>query len=216
MNKSVFDQVFVWCVKKRSRIIFGFKLIYIFLLSLLFIGGWSIYSADKKFIFFYSLGLTLGRIAILVYILTTLPGITRRFGINHRFIQILMIFRRYLGICVFMLITIHFMWVRGIDILFKQIIIVPTPVFQLMGTGAYLLLMPMFLTSNDFSVKNLGKWWQIIHNATYIIIWLIFMHVAFQRISIWSFLVGTTAVLQVSSHLYFRLKMSKQVIPVSQ
>lgn len=212
-NPSIFDPLFIFCVKKRARIINFFKIIYLSLVALLFTGGWSIYRVDVHFGFFYNLAIKLGQIAILVYVLTTIPGITRRFGLQHRLIQILMIFRRHLGITMFLLVTIHFMWVKGIDIFFKQLIIIPPPLFQLMGTGAFMLLFFMFLTSNDFSVKRLGKWWNRIHSATYIIVWLIFLHVALQRLSIWSVLIGIDGIVQVSSWGFYWWKR-KSIVTV--
>lgn len=213
MNPSIFDRLFILSVKNRSRIIFYFKIFYLFLLTWLFLAIRSTYSFDAHALFYYTAAISCGQVGIVVYMLTTIPGITRRFGISHRLIQILMMFRRYIGITMFLLVSIHFFVVKGVDIFFKGIIQIPPPLFQIASSFAYIMLFFMFVTSNDFSTKRLGSWWQKIHNLTYIIVWLIFIHVALQRLSIWTVLIGLTAIAQISSHLYFNYK-KRQLLTV--
>lgn len=209
----MFNPLFAVCVKNRSRIIFVFKILYLLLLTFLFIGGWSIYTNDANAFNYYQLALVAARTAIIVYILTTIPGITKRFGLSHRLIQIIMLFRRYLGITVFLLVLIHFWFVRGIALFFQKVVILPRPLFETFGMLSYMLLFFMFVTSNDFSVKRLGIWWYYIHKVTFVIVWLIFLHVALQRFSIWTVLIGLTALFQVTSHLYsFIKKRSVQAV----
>lgn len=209
----MFTQLFTIAIKNRSKIIFVFKLWYLFLVTLFFIGAWSIYNTDDNFIFFYNLARNLGQTALLVYVLTTIPGITKRFKIQHRLIQLIMLFRRYFGITVFLLAFTHFMWLRGISLLQKGIFSSQLATFELMGASALFLLFWMFLTSNDQSTKFLGPWWKRLHRVTYIIVWFIFLHVALQSKAPWMWIIGIDAVAQVASHIYNFLQQKPKPEP---
>lgn len=196
------DSVFTTVTRNRQLVINGFKALYLVLVTVLFFGGWAIHQGGEAAIFWYRLAPMTGQAGLVVYILTTIPGIARRFRIQHKLIALLMIFRRYVGITMYLLVTIHYFFLRGIASWFGHILrVIPEDLFQLMGFMAYVLTFFLFATSNDFSTKHLGIWWDKIHRLTYIIIWFIFLHVALQRFSIWSILIGITAVLQVASHI---------------
>ena len=49
----------------------------------------------------------------------------------------------------------------------------------LLGWAAFFLLTPLFLTSNDFSVRHLGAKWKALHKAAYPAMVLVFLHWAF-------------------------------------
>lgn len=175
------DEIFRVMTRNRMWVIRGFKIFYILLIFVLW-SGW------------YRLAPWMGRAAIVAYILTTIPGMARRFRIQHKLIALLMIFRREVGISMYLLATVHYIFLVGLAI--------PREIFQLMGFTAYVLLFFLFATSNDLSTKHLGAWWGKIHRLTYIAIWFIVMHVALQRVSIWSVAIITTAMLQGLSFFY--------------
>lgn len=207
------DNVFVTVTQNRQRVINAFKIFYLLLVSILFIGGWSIYSGDDNALFWYRFGAPMGKAGIVVYILTTIPGIARRFRIQHKLIALLMIFRRYVGISMYLLVTIHYFFLVGIATWFQHLLIPPSA-FQAAGFVAYVLTFFLFATSNDFSTKRLGIWWDKIHKLTYVIMWFILAHVALQRVSIWSVLIGLTAVLQVASHAAAFVRKRKNMAAV--
>ncbi len=192
-------------VRKRAQVILVFKIIYLILLSILFYGGRSVYYQDQNYGFFYQLAVNFGRTGLVFYIITLIPGIARRFGIKHKLVSILHILRRYIGISMFLLVVIHFWFIRGIDIFFKGPFRFSFSNFELMGITAYFLTIPLFLTSNDFSTVKLGKLWFTIHKLTYIIMFFIFLHVALQRLSIWTILMGVTVLAQLTSHINGRI-----------
>lgn len=200
------DFLFSRLVAHREKIITSFKIFYICIVTVLVIGGRSIYYVDKNFQFFYQLGVWSGRLGLLFYILTTIPGISRRFGLKHKLFSLLHIFRRYIGISMYLSISVHFWFVRGVPWFIKGLLKLPPALFEIMGLTAYILTFFMFLTSNDLSVARLGIWWNRIHKLTYIIIFFIFLHVALQRLSIWTILIGVTLLTQISSHIFGRLK----------
>ena len=197
------DKLFSFSVRNRARIIFVFKIFYVGQIIILYLGIRAALDKSEAFVFFYNLAVNFGRVGIVFYILTVLPGMFRRFGFKHKYISILMIFRRYLGIFMFLSVLIHFFVIRGADMLFSKVTItlVP-PLFQQLGIIALFLLIPMFLTSNDVSVKFLGVWWKWIHKLTYIIIWFVMLHVVLQRVSLWSVLISVVLIGQVASFFY--------------
>jgi DMSO/TMAO reductase YedYZ heme-binding membrane subunit len=207
MNQQSFiDNFFKFATQNRERMITAFKVFYFLLVTFLFIGGRSIFLREGTSNFFYKIGENAGQLALIFYVLTTIPGIARRFGIKHKLISILMIYRRYIGISMFMFLLIHYWILRGVDTFFHNLFPLPRPLFETLGFMAYILTFLLFLTSNDFSVKFFGKFWWWIHKLTYLIVWFIFLHVFLQDVSIWSILIGTTALLQIASHVWGRTR----------
>ena len=115
---------------------------------------------------------------------------------------------------MFLSVLIHFFVIRGTGLVFlKAYSLFSRPVFELMGLTAFILLIPMFLSSNDVSVRFLDGVWKWIHKLTYIIIWFIMLHVVLQRLSIWSVLISIILVGQVASFLYnFMMKKIRSQI----
>jgi len=202
------DRFYSFLVRHREQTITVFKILYLILAAFLFIASRSTYIGDEQAIVNYERALLSGKLAIVMYIFTTLPGIFKRFGIRHKLLSLLMIYRRYIGITMYMLVLIHFWVVKGVGILFRALPLFPLVLFQAMGAIAATLLLFLFITSNDFMLSKLKVWWYRIHKLTYIAVWFIFLHVALQRLSIWTVLIGLTAVAQISSHLYGRLHKS--------
>lgn len=213
---SWIDNLFKSAIKNRSRVIFTFKIYYYLLLAFTLVGGYSAYFLTDNFLFFYNLAVWSGKIGLLFYILTVIPGIARRFTLKHKLISLLMIFRRYTGIAMFLGVLAHFIVIRGAGYLREGVINLHMPLFELLGLTAFILVAFLFLTSNDYSVFHLKKLWNKIHQLTYIIIWLIAFHVLLQRVSVWSVLISVAVILQIASYIYSRfVKKSPQPIATS-
>lgn len=111
-----------------------------------------------------SLGVTAIYILILTLCITPFSVLT---GIN--FIR----FRRAFGLMSFFYIILHFStwllldmqlrWVEIVESLTRK----PFIVFGMMG---FLLLIPLAATSNNYSMKRLGKYWQKLHKLIYVAI----------------------------------------------
>lgn len=192
------DELFRVVVANKARIIRGFVVFYGFLLVFLFVGGRSIYFRDEFFLFFYSLGVWSGRIAITLYCITLIPGIAKRFGLQHKLFSLIRIFRRYIGISTFLFAFTHASFVRLILFL-PQTLFLRGPLFQTFGLLTLFFLFLMFLTSNDVSVNKLGIWWYRLHWVTHIIMITVFLHTLLQRVSVWSVLIGIIVILQLAS-----------------
>ncbi len=111
-----------------------------------------------------SLGVTAIYILILTLCITPFSVLT---GIN--FIR----FRRAFGLMSFFYIILHFstwllldMQLRWVEIA-ESLTRKPFIVFGMMG---FLLLIPLAATSNNYSMKRLGKYWQKLHKLIYIAI----------------------------------------------
>lgn len=201
------DKVFAFGVARKATIIFVWKIVYLLFVIFLFLGSRSIYLADDASLWFYKAGVWAGRVALVFFVITSLPGMARRFGIRNKFFSLLMMFRRYLGITTYLLVLIHASFVRFVALLAGWVFL-PRPLFETFGFVAHAGLFFMFLTSNDWSVARLGVWWRRIHSLFYLIMWLIFGHIAIQRVSIWSVLIGMTGIAEVASFVWARIKQS--------
>lgn len=208
MNQSLIDKIFSFAVSKKSRIIDVFKFIYLLIVFIYLWGGTTIYTHPTSAIMFYNWGRTAGRTALSLFIIILIPGIFERFGIKHKLIALLRIFRRYLGIGMYLLVFMHlsFLWLISAV---KTGVFFPILLFQLFGLSGAITLFFLFITSNDLSVRKLNIWWYRIHRLIYIAMFFIFFHVALQRLSIWSVLMGLTIILMISSFIYSYLKFGK-------
>lgn len=195
------DKIFSYIIPRKEKVILGFKVFYGLILVTVFAASRSLYFGDNNALFFYNLGVNSGRAALVFYVMTLVPGIAERFGIRHKLLALLRIFRRYLGITMYLLALNHSLSVKFIITLASKQII-PLRLFEVLGFGALSILFFLFITSNDLSLGRLGIWWYRIHRLTYLSMGLIFLHVALQRFSIWSVIMGITVALQISSFAY--------------
>ena len=156
-----------------------------------------------------------GKFSIWVFWIIAIPGIFQRLRVKNKLQKIqlfLMKYRRYLGIIMFNFAFIHFMWMRGFDILQSGI---PSniPLYQVFGSLALILITPLFLTSNNFSVRKLGKSWKTIHTLVYPVMFLLVLHTALQGRDyalIYGFPSAIILIIQIYSHIYAaKIKKSK-------
>lgn len=183
---------------KRQTILNLFKLIYIivmvFMLSALILSR-----QNNTMLFFFNRGGKLfGDGALLSFIVTLLPGIGERFGIRNIFLSIIKIYRRQVGILMYLFALLH--------VVLSKIIITVSfgelsnlSIFEIMGSLSLLILFSLFLTSNNMSLIRLRLNWYRIHRFTYMGIFFIFLHVSFISFSIWSVLMGLILILQLAS-----------------
>jgi len=129
-----------------------------------------------------SIGAIFGRFAIYTFWIIAIPGILLRFkvkGILRNIQIVLMSVRRQLGILMFVLVLVHYLWSRGF-IYVKFGIPATIPTFQILGVISFLMLIPLVITSNNFFQKKMKKWWQILHYLSYPIMVLLIFHTALQ------------------------------------
>lgn len=159
-------------------------------------------------------GKLMGKAAITMLTVVVLPGILRRFAARSILKQVqlfLMAIRRQTGDLMFTFAVAHAVWVRILLYLrFGLPSILSIPFFQVMGTITLLLLFPLFLTSNNYSIRLLKKNWQKVHNIIYIAVWFAAAHTLFGPGSkVWSLLAFVLACVQLASHVYSRIQKKK-------
>jgi sulfoxide reductase heme-binding subunit YedZ len=162
------------------------------------------YPAVVRYLFEY--GSLLGEAALILYCITLVPGIITRLQwfptLTRPIGSIIMLFRRHFGILMFITAFWHMTFTTYIPYYamynFNPPGLPTLATYQMMGMIAWLLLFPLWLTSNDFSQKKLGKYWKILHKLTYLSMMFIFVHVALQEAS-WMYVIGTFIVLEVIS-----------------
>jgi DMSO/TMAO reductase YedYZ heme-binding membrane subunit len=158
-------------------------------------------------------GKKFGFFAIIFFILSTLPGTLRRFnaqGVLKQTQSLLMFSRAQLGILMFLLAFGHYIFVFIIPMT-KYGFTTPA-LFQVFGIFALYASFPLFVTSNNWAKKRLKKNWQRLHSLTYLIIWLIFAHVAILGkipVSILLIIAGTA---QIMSLVFARMNKSVETI----
>ncbi len=171
------------------------------LAGLILLGGWLIYAGHPVAIEIMLLATNLGKYALVFYFATLIPGIFRRFKITHPLLTILTTFRRQIGVLTYLLAFAHYFLMRG-ALQLKTGVMFSPKVFEVMGLTALLLLTPLFITSNDLSLKKLGKRWKKIHQLTYLALGLILLHVIMQRFSVWSIAAVIIFLVQIASGIY--------------
>lgn len=140
-----------------------------------------------------------GKIAAFLLTITLLPGILGRFSLFPIPRATLMLFRRYLGILTYLMVVTHSMfiyWLPSFTYGFG-----PLRFFQLFGMLAATMATPLFLTSNDYSVRVLKKGWKRIHKLVYLMLIFALLHTLLIEVGVISLMLATVAVLEVLSFL---------------
>lgn len=186
--------------QNRQKILSIFKLFYCVLV--IFPISAFVFSRlnQSMLLFFFGLGNTLGQFALILYVVTLLPGIGDRLGIKNKILVLLKIYRREAGILMYLLALIHvtlekLLITTSITELFT---LLP---FEIMGALSLLVLFFLFITSNTFSLIRLRLNWYRIHRLTYIGMLFIFLHVSLVKFSNWTILMGFVLILQLISFI---------------
>ncbi len=197
------NELLQFAVRQKKNISFLFYLLHLAIIIMIVL-AWQVYGTSA-FFQYQSLSGIFGEAAVVFFILSLLPGITRRFGIRHPLIQILMLFRRQTGLTMFFLAAFH-----GLVYRFFSVIVEgwsPTTVIALYETFGtitlFILLFPMAITSNDWSVQHLGAGWKKLHMLGYLAAWTIFFHLALIEVSFWAIIIGLTACAELFSWIYW-------------
>lgn len=153
-----------------------------------------------------------GSISLVVFWITLLPGMMKRFRLGGALIPLrttLMLFRRQMGITMYLFALTHLLWSRILPIINLNGDLTRMSPFEAAGMLAFVLLTPVFITSNEWSVRTLGRAWHTVHALVYLVIWIVFLHVALQG-TVWqtwgTFIV---AVLETASLIWAKITPTK-------
>src|SRR3989338_2507644 len=111
MWQSLAEAVFSFSVSKRKIILWFFLILYAFL-TIIILFALRTAVTGSNYLFLYPQAILSGKISLVVFCLVMIPGITRRFGIRNKLVFPLMMYRRYLGISMFLLAMFHATVVR--------------------------------------------------------------------------------------------------------
>lgn len=213
--RSVSNAVFLWSVKNKNRIITAFIILHILQAANIVAASFfvaQISTGSETGIKYFELGGNFGTAAALVFLITIIPGIAKRFRLRHPVFNIIQTFRRHFGIATFLLVLTHYAILRLVPSLTWQSFST-LPLRETLGFVAFCFLFLMFLTSNDFATRRLGAWWGRLHKLAYLIVWLVFAHVALDSFGLLSILIGVFAIAEWTSLIFSWLNKNK--IPVS-
>jgi sulfoxide reductase heme-binding subunit YedZ len=93
-------------------------------------------------------------------------------------------FRRMLGLFTFFYASLHFLtfiWFDHFFDLAEMVHDILKRPFIAMGFSAFVLLVPLALTSNDFMLRKLGRRWSVLHRLIYLISILALLHFWWMR-----------------------------------
>lgn len=202
------NSLYQFFVTKRPFIIQLFKIFYILQCAYILVGAYLLLNRNVMGRWFAKFDIDFGEIGIVLFFLILIPGIARRFGLKHKLLSLLKIYRRYLGICMFLFILMHSTFLFILP--FFEGIVTSLPLYEWFGLSAGILLFFLFLTSNDYSVKLLRQNWYLLHRSVYIIMFLILAHVTLQKpFGIWAILTYGIVILEVGGKLYQLKHMPK-------
>lgn len=209
------DKIYIAIAKKSPLLISLFWLVYLSIALVFFLGAFVVFTNSPFYLFFYAIGKKFGQLALLGLGAIVLPGILGRFGIEIRLTRIITLFRRQIGITVFLLAFTHYHLVRAFDLYLSGAVFnLSGSLYETMGFYALMLMFFLFLTSNNFSVKHMGRWWKRLHRLVYVILWLLVLHIGLYKLNQWTLFILFFAVLEVVSLIYARFK-PKQVNQVT-
>ena len=193
-----------WLVLNKNLILNGFRALEIGAVVLYAVAAYAFINDTDAMVFWYELGRRLGQVALFLYLITLIPGILTRLQFQPLIGAMLMPFRRHFGILMFLAALLH----SGLTTTLLAMVTGQIPVLMqphLMGVIALLILLPLWLTSNDTSQQKLGKGWKMLHRLTYLALLFIFLHVSAMRTS-WMILTGSVLLLEVASWIKVWLK----------
>jgi len=137
-----------------------------------------------------------GELSVLFYIVTLLPGMAMRLGIHHTFFTLVRVYRRYIGITMYLLALSHV-------VLNKFPKLIPdfskTPTFELMGIVSIIIFLFLFITSNNFSQKLLSIGWFYLQRLTYLGMFFVLLHLSVNYVSKWGIIMWLVIVAELFS-----------------
>jgi DMSO/TMAO reductase YedYZ heme-binding membrane subunit len=155
----------------------------------------------------YRLSNTFGEIAVGLYVLTLIPGIAGRLGLKNSIFNVIRVYRRHLGISMYLFAFSHF-FIKRFPFTFPPSFFA----FEVAGMLAIFVFFLLFVTSNNFSQKLLTKNWFLLQKLTYLGMFFIFLHLAFLKVATWGTLMALVILLEVISFIYLYTQKSANKI----
>lgn len=201
----MFNRLLIWCGNHKPQIIRGFYLSYLMLAAIILFGIFAFSHDTTSWYLLARASRKFGDIGLLFFLAATVPGTLGRLGMRHPLITLGMMFRRQTGVSSFVWALVHGSFYL-IPVLATHSRLFDGETYLVFGIAGLVVLALISLTSNDWAVVHLGRWWKNIQRLVYVVYWLVFLHVIFQRVSGWGLLIGAAAILEVISLVYGAIK----------
>jgi len=177
--------------------------------------GFYLFPTDlKTYILFAEIGKKVGTLSLLAFLTTLMPGIFQRFKILPLFSASIVLFRRQIGILMYVLALVHSSLVSLIPLIMSgEFGLSNLSSHEMLGFIAVLILFPVWITSNDLSQNNMGKLWKAVQRLTYVAIIFIFLHVASVEMT-GALIMAVVAILEILSWIkvwFFKSKITQSV-----
>lgn len=172
-------------VKHKNKLELFFLILELVVLSTIPLAYLVRLSYKNLFITIYELGGQLGTISFFLYLSTHIPSILKRFKILPLLSSSITLFRRHLGILMFVLAVAHASIVSTIPMLFAygKLNFSVLGQREIWGVIGLAILFPLWLTSNNLSQRYLGRYWKMLQRFTYLALFFIYLHVALVELS---------------------------------
>lgn len=212
-----FKSVHAWLVSRRRLVTNLFRVAEYGIIITTAVGYYFYVNLPSALLLINQLGRKAGQAAVIFYAVTLIPGILKRFNIFPIIRVSLTLFRRQIGVISFLFMNMHAFYL----FFFFFIEQLSWPLLtqrQWFGFAGLWLLVPLWLTSNDWSVKTLGNLWKLLHRLTYIALFFISLHVALinQRLGILLFAVLALVIISWLVFLINKIRQPvKQTPPIS-
>lgn len=185
-----------------------FLLSYIAIIATIFIGIMMYDSSRSIRILFKDIGARSGSISIILLVTSMIPGILKRMDILKSLESMLLLFRRQFGVLAFFFAVNHLMYISWI----REIATGDNPLptiftYQQAGFFALAIFLLLWVISNNFSMKFLGKFWKYIQRLTYISVIALIIHVYAAGSQIWIIL---SAILAAEALSWFIFLIKKK------
>jgi len=184
---DLFSKIEVVIIKKQKYLQWVFNILVVILIAF-FIS--TIYLKDFARLW-NDFGKKAANLSLFAFWITLFPGIIKRLeleGIFKPIEVVITIFRKEIGILMYLFAIAHYGWSRFLPIFSINGNLFSVTFFEIFGLIAFVLSFPLFITSNDFSIQKLGGLWKKLHTMTYIIVWMLFLHLII-RVPDWKALV---------------------------
>lgn len=211
---SSMKKLYSLLVQNKNTITMLFLVSEFFVVGLWVAGFLLAVQQSEAVLFLVPFGGKIAQVSVFLYVLTLLPGMMKRLGFINPIQLSLMLFRKHLGILMFLTALLH----MGSSFTFPVIASGQIPVFQpqiFSGFITIVLLLPLWLTSNDVSVKKMGVWWHRIHAFTYVALATIFIHATYMMSYKWSAVLGLVMIGEIASFFVAKSRKKQAVSKAS-
>lgn len=148
----------------------------------------------------HELGELFAKASLFLLVAVLIPGITKRLQKGIQYSRYLMPYRRHIGILMFLTAFAHG-WLSNLlfRVLRGTLTVVPDT-YIIFGSLAMMLAFPLFLTSNNYSVRKLGRNWAKLHKLVYVVLILVLVHITLQGEGL-ALIAGATLVAEGASYI---------------